>query len=380
MFKKLICLFAMLCLLFTMTACFDSGNSDNDTQETTKTATNSVTDTSVTTTEASTTNTGDGETGGFSQGLLFAESDYGSTTGYTVVGIGTCTDTNVKLPDTYKHPLMNKEYPVIEIADEAFKNCSNIKSIVIPDSVKKIGNRALMGCSSLESITTPFLGGGIYADDVLGLLFGSQQYNGSVAVEQYTMHGFNSKNQMETYYIPSSLRSVTVTKAAYLYGAFSNCNFLTSVTLCTTADAHTSLGAYAFYGCTGLTTVTLSSKITSIGDYAFNGCTALKSVNFSSATSFPMLKEIGDRAFYGCTSIEYFTLTNLVEKIGDSAFGGCSSLLSMAIPSTVKYVGSRAFDNGCTSLTAIQVAKRRTDCSEWESDWNTSSATPTYNG
>ena len=93
-----------------------------------------------------------------------------------------------------------------------------------------------------------------------------------------------------------------------------------------------------------------------------------------------MLKEIGDRAFYGCTSIEYFNLTNLVEKIGDSAFGGCSSLLSMAIPSTVKYVGSRAFDNGCTSLTAIQVAKRRTDCSEWESDWNTSSATPTYNG
>ena len=379
MFKKILCLLAVLCLLFTMTACFDSGDA-NDTEETTKASSNATQNTTSTTTGGSTTTDG-GSSSEFSEGLDFTQSELGGTIGYKVVGMGTCKDVDVKIPDTYKGPFDREEYPVIEIGNEAFKNCTTMKSIVIPDSVRQYGKSILFGCSSLESITAPFVGGDIYDDDVLGLMFGMQQYTGGVAVEQHTMHGYNSTHEMKTFYIPSSLRNVTVTKASYHYGTFSNCSFLTSVTINTTGDAHPSLGDYAFYGCSGLTQVKLSCKVKTIGDYAFEGCTKLTKIDFitSQLVTVPMLEEIGDYAFSGCTSIEYFTIPTLVKKIGDRAFAGCSSLLSIAIPSSVTYVGKRAFDDGCTSLTAIQVLKSQSACSGWDSNWNNSPATPRYN-
>ena len=379
MFKKILCLLAVLCLLFTMTACFDSGNGD-DTEETTKTSSNSTQNT-PTTTDSSATTTDGGSSSGFSEGLDFTQSELGGTIGYKVVGMGTCKDVDVKIPDTYKGPFDREEYPVIEIGDEAFKNCTTMKSIVIPDSVRQYGKSILVGCSSLESITAPFVGGDIYDDDVLGLMFGMQPYTGGVAVEQHTMHGYNSTHEMKTFYIPSSLRSVTVTKDSYHYGTFSGCSFLTSVTINTTKDAHTSLGDYAFQGCSGLTKVNLSCHVKTIGDHAFEGCSKLTQINFisSNLVTVPMLEEIGEYAFSDCTSIEYFTITTLVKKIGDRAFAGCSSLLSIAIPSSVTYVGNRAFDEDCTSLTAIQVLKSQSACSDWDSNWNKSAATPRYN-
>ena len=43
-------------------------------------------------------------------------------------------------------------------------------------------------------------------------------------------------------------------------------------------DSVTSIGIYAFFGCTGLTSVTIPDSVISIGNYAFFGCTRLKSV------------------------------------------------------------------------------------------------------
>lgn len=81
-----------------------------------------------------------------------------------------------------------------------------------------------------------------------------------------------------TFYIPSSLKSVTVTGGNILYGAFYNCSSLTSITI---PNSVTSIGDYAFYGCTGLTSVTIPNSVTSIGSNAFFNCTGLTKITFT---------------------------------------------------------------------------------------------------
>ena len=89
----------------------------------------------------------------------------------------------------------------------------------------------------------------------------------------------------------------------------------------------TSIGGWAFYGCTGLTSVTIGNSVTSIGSSTFSGCTRLISIQ----------------------------IPNSVTSIGDGAFGGCIGLTSIEIPNSVISIGSQAFDN-CTSLTVIHIS------------------------
>ena len=86
----------------------------------------------------------------------------------------------------------------------------------------------------------------------------------------------------------------------------------------------TSIGDYAFWGCSGLTSIAIPDSVTSIGSYAFSVCTGLTSV----------------------------TIGNGVTSIGWDAFSGCSDLTSITIPDSVTSIGSSAF-SGCTGLTSI---------------------------
>ena len=77
----------------------------------------------------------------------------------------------------------------------------------------------------------------------------------------------------------------------------------------------TSIGDYAFYGCSGLTSVTIPNSVTSIGDYAFSGCSGLTSVTIPNSVT-----SIGDYAFYGCSGLTSVTIPNSVTSIGSDAF------------------------------------------------------------
>ena len=138
------------------------------------------------------------------------------------------------------------------IGDDAFYNCSKLTSIIIPNGVTSIGESAFYGCSGLTSITLPFLGSSAAATSVsrstlFGYIFGTSNYTGSTAAQQYYGYRFS-----QTYYIPTSLQRVTITGGKILYGAFYNCSGLTSVTI---GNGVTSIESSAFYGCSRLTSV-----------------------------------------------------------------------------------------------------------------------------
>ena len=128
--------------------------------------------------------------------------------------------------------------------------------------------------------------------------------------------------------------------------AFSGCTSLASVTI---AGTVTSIGNYAFSGCTSLTSVTIPNSVTSIGSYAFGGCTSLTSVTIPNSVT-----SIGSYVFSGCTSLTSVTIPNSVKSIGDYAFSDCTSLTSVTIPNSVKSIGDYAFSD-CTSLTSVTI-------------------------
>ena len=171
-----------------------------------------------------------------------------------------------------------------------------------------------------------------------GYIFGTISYTGGTEVTHYYYGSSTSSTTSTTYYIPASLRSVTVTGGAILYGAFYNCSMLTSVTI---GNSVTSIGRYAFYGCTGLTSATIGNSVTSIGYDAFSGCTGLISVYYT-----------GDIA--GWCGISFWDEgANPLYYAGNLYIDG-QSVADLVIPDSVTEINDYTFYN-CTGLTSVTI-------------------------
>ena len=268
---------------------------------------------------------------------------------------------------TIPNTISNKK--VVSILESAFKGKKKIVSMIVSDSVMGIGRSAFQDCSSLKSITIPFVGNDKQArfgfDQVFGYIFGWTNRKTSGATLQY------SEGTKDYYYfIPPSLKSVTVTGGEIFNSAFNNCTGLTSVTL---GNGVTKIGFDAFGGCTGLTNITISDSVTSIDHYAFddtawyknqpNGLVYAGKVAYKYKGTAPnntsiVLEEgtlgIASSAFSGCRGLTSITIPDSVTNIGRYAFDGCTGLMSITIPNSVTSIGDEAFDF-CSRLTSITI-------------------------
>ena len=242
--------------------------------------------------------------------------------------------------------------PVTSIGGDAFRDCTGLTSITIPNSVTSIGTWAFVYCTGLTSIT---LGNSVTS-------IGGYAFCGCAGLTSIT--------------IPNSVTSIGS-------GAFGGCNSLTSITI---PNSVTSIGDGAFTGCSGLTSInvasdnnyysdnngvlfnkkkteliryperksqtsyTIPNSVTSIGNYAFSVCTGLTSITIPNSVT-----SIGSGAFSGCTGLTSITIPNSVTSIGVWVFYGCSGLTSITIPNSVTSIGDGAF-TGCSGLTSINVA------------------------
>jgi hypothetical protein len=173
----------------------------------------------------------------------------------TSIGAGSFSDceniTSVTIPNS-----------VTSIGDYAFGSCT-ITSVTIPNSVTSIGDRAFWFCTSLTAITVDAANTAYSSDS--GVLYNKAK----TELIQYPAGKTGS-----SFTIPNSVTSIG-------YFAFSGCTSLTSVTI---PDSVTSIGDYAFAWCTSLTNINIPKSVTSIGNGAFYGCESLTSVTFQGTT------------------------------------------------------------------------------------------------
>lgn len=181
-------------------------------------------------------------------------------------------------------PDMIEGCPVVEIADTAFYHCSQITSVTVPSTVRKIGKMAFAGCTQLAAIK----------------------------------------------FVNNASALATVDEFAFAY-----CKSLASFTMFGSVNA---LGMGAFYDCQALTSIELPAGITALSDMTFMGCEKLATVSGGTA-----LLSVGNYAFRGCVALSSFTIAASVTSIGDFAFSGCEAFTAPTLGSGVT-VGQFAFE------------------------------------
>ncbi|MBO5067072.1 MAG: leucine-rich repeat domain-containing protein, partial [Clostridia bacterium] len=253
---------------------------------------------------------------------------------------------------------------VIKIGDNAFKNYTALTNVEVPQSVVSISGGAFSGCSSLESITLPFVGGSTNAsngyDQVFGYIFGYKTSSSSLTISGaiYQYGSSSGTYKYYHYYIPMSLNSVTITGGSSIsYHAFYNCKSLTSVVV----DGVSNIDSYAFDNCTLLTVLTIDNSVESIGWNAFYNCNSLAKVNYTGTIDqWAEIERGGGFANYYNLYLNDVLVTEVVistaTRISDNAFDNCISLESVVIQKSVTSIGSEAF-LGCSSLTKVMMGE-----------------------
>ena len=262
---------------------------------------------------------------------------------------------------------------VTSIGSYAFYNCDSLTSITIPEGVTSIGGSAFRGCNSLASITIP--------DSVTSI----SDYTFSSCINLTSITIPNSVTSIGSHAFAWCYRltSITIPESVISIGesAFGSCDYLKNVNvnknnpiycdiggvlfskdkttiLCYPAsknsqyiipDSVTSIGSYAFYGCTSLTNITIPDSVTSIGSYAFSACTSLTNITIPDSVT-----SIGSHAFSNCINLTSITIPDSVTSIGEYAFSFCSSLTNITIPNSVTSIDLDAFLN-CSNLTSITI-------------------------
>ena len=187
-----------------------------------------------------------------------------SDTEVEVVGYISDLDEKITIPEKIQIG-SDIYYKVTRIGSYAFRGCSRLTSINIPEGVTSIGKWAFSDCRSLEP------------------------------------------------------KLLVYDKGTKCYGWIGNVEKCTNVVI---PDGVTSIGAGAFLGCSSLTSIKIPDGVTSIGESAFKGCGSLTSIKIPKSVT-----SIGEDAFWGCNNLE-IVIDNSENnvKVGKLAFEGCKSV------------------------------------------------------
>ena len=292
----------------------------------------------------------------------------GEIDGHEVVAIGDSafedrTDLRtVMIPDS-----------VTEIGSCAFNNCTNLSNVTLSQNLKYMEGRAFGSCEKITKIEIPksleWCGSTLYDYGPFGDCTGLKTVIFENGTTEISSHLFEKCTGLEEINIPDSVTEIEDS-------AFSGCVNLSKVNI---PDTVTIIGEYAFDSCTNLTAVTLSENLEHMGGKAFGSCekitkieipkslewcdstlydygpfgdcTGLKTVIFENGTT-----EISSHLFEKCTGLEEINIPDSVTEIEDSAFSGCVNLSKVNIPDTVTIIGEYAFDS-CTNLTNVTLSK-----------------------
>ena len=218
---------------------------------------------------------------------------------------------DVVIPSSITHEGI--PYKVTYVTDNAFAECEGLTSVVLPNSIKKMGLYVFEGCTNLVSVKLP---DGI---EELGNLM------------------FAECTSLPSVTIPSSVRKIGPS-------AFSACHSMKTITIPSSVEV---IDDWAFCYGEGLTDITIPSTVKKLGKGVFLDCRNLKNVELP--TSIDVLE---NEMFEGCSNLETLVIPDNFKNIGRAAFLTCSKLSSITLGSSVSSIGDKAFTS-CRSLKEI---------------------------
>ena len=276
---------------------------------------------------------------------------------------------------------------VTRIGNLAFKNCTKITSIAMPDSVVYIGRSAFYNCTSLKSITIP---DGVKEIDYAAF----SECAGLVSVK---IPDNVTKIGDSAFINCANLTKIDVTAGNKYYSSANGVLFNKdkSEIICYPAgiknvgysipDGVTAIRDRAFNKCISLNSITIPKSVQDIDTYSFFGCTSLEAINVAASNknyadvngilfskdktkivcypankknmsySIPVsVKVVGVAAFRDCIYLKGITIPDSVTNIEHHAFSNCKSLKSITIPDSITAIEMSTFID-CASLTGVKI-------------------------
>ena len=276
---------------------------------------------------------------------------------------------------------------VTRIGNLAFKNCTKITSIAMPDSVVYIGRSAFYNCTSLKSITIP--------DGVKEI--GYAAFSECAGLVSVKIPDNVTKIGESAFINCANLTKIDVTAGNKYYSSANGVLFNKdkSEIICYPAgiknvgysipDGVTVIRDRAFNKCISLNSITIPKSVQDIETYSFFGCTSLEAINVAGSNknyadvngilfskdktkivcypankknmsySIPVsVKVVGVAAFRDCIYLKGITIPDSVTNIEHHAFSNCKSLKSITIPDSITAIEMATFID-CASLTGVKI-------------------------
>ncbi|MBO5470411.1 MAG: leucine-rich repeat protein [Lachnospiraceae bacterium] len=257
---------------------------------------------------------------------------------------------------------------VKSIAQYAFLRCTSLEQLNLPNGLEQIGWGAFEGCSSLDNVGIPasvtLMDYGVFGNCDLDNITVDPDNKNYYSVDNCLID--TRKNELIQGCYNSKIPD-TVTEIGW--NAFAGCKRLTSIVI---PESVKNMGPQVFADCINLEEVVLPDGLTTIAGREFAGCSSLQKINLpksllgieGSAFNYCKqlknimipegVKDIGNDVFYECTGLESVVIPDSVTDIGLQAFRGCSSLRKVKLSSNIKAIPAGMFLD-CSLLTEIDI-------------------------
>ncbi len=257
-------------------------------------------------------------------------------------------------------------HEVVAIGRGAFKNRTDLKTVMIPDSVEKIEFDAFYNCTDLQNIdlskNLTTIGYNVFGNCKalikIGIPRSLKKFDGTWGSGTNTGYG--------TFGGCSNLKKIKFEEGSTIVcsALFMGCNGIEEIEL---PDTITEIDDSAFKSCRNLKKVIIPESVTQIGDQAFAECSGLTDVEMQEG-----INTIGSRAFYKCNRITGITIPDSVEMIEFEAFYQCDKLENIKLSENLTIVGYSVFGD-CTLIRKIKIPKTLNEFNtSWGSNTNTS--------